>query len=282
MSTWSPLQDVTVGGVSVKNYGYGMRLVGGLDSAPAMRGDNLRIAYRRGRLWTPKYRDQAPRTLTMWVDARHPDGDIPEDYADRLRQRNANVRDVLAMFGDGSGLVTVTRQMLLPTARGGDQVWTGYAEAMNPIAPEWGESSDEEAFFTVELMFPDPTWRGPEETVTVTTAGGPVIATNNGTLITTDAVVTFTAGGSGMGNPELTNGEVSLRLGVAIAAGDSVVVDCGSATALRASDDANLIGAVVNSGSRSFMRVTPGSNTWELTSTSGGGEAEITYRPNYY
>lgn len=282
MTSWSPLQDVLVDGMSVKNFGYGMRLIGGLDTAPALRGENLRVAYRRGRYRTVKYAEEATRSMAMWLDSRAPDGTFPEAHDDRIRQRNANVRAILALFGEGDRPVTLTRQMLLPDALGGDQVWTGYAEAKNPIVPEWADTSDEEAFFTVELTFADPTWRGPVYDLTVTTAAASAVYTNPGTLTVNDPVITFTAGGGGLNNPTLTNGLVSLRLGVAIAAGDSVVVDCGAATAVRSSDDANLIGAVVHDGSRSFMRVTPGANTWELEATSGGGEAEISYRPTYY
>ncbi|HMM95405.1 hypothetical protein [Phycicoccus sp.] len=281
MSSWSPLQDVVVAGKSVKSYGYGMRLVGGLDSAPGLRGDNLQLAYRRGRAWTPKVHDQATRTLAMWVDARNQDSTYPDTTEGYIRRRNANVRELLSMFGDGSELVVVERQMLLPDELGGDQTWTALAESSNPIVPDWAEDTDEEAFFNVDLTFPDPRWRGPEGTVTVTRGGAPVTIDHRGTLDIDDAVITFHGGSGGLGNPQLNRGSSYLRLGVSIANGDSITVDVGNATAVRESDGANLIAAVVSSGSRAFMNIPKGTPSFTLDGT-GAGTADITYRPAFY
>lgn len=282
MTSWSPLQDVLVDGMSVKSYGYGMRLIGGLDSTPALRGENRELAYRQGRAWVPKVGDQATRSLTMWVDARNQDSTYPDTYAGRVRQRNANVRELLALFGNGQALVTVERQMLLPDSYGGDQTWTAQAESVNGVVPDWSEDSEEEAFFTVDLVFPDPVWRGPAQTVTVDEAGAPLVITNKGTQPVNDAVITFHGGTGGISNPELTRGTAYLRLGVSIADGDSIVVDCGLATAKRTSDGANLIGAVVHSGSRAFMHIPVGASTYTLAGSSGTGTADITYKPAFY
>lgn len=276
-TTWSQLQDVRCGGQSLKNYGYGLQLVGGFDSSPGKVGKNFAVAYKRGNVYVPKRLDELTRTVSMWVDSRHPDGTFPITYADTIRQRNANVREVLAMFGGDSGLVTITRDILLPAEWGGDQVWTAYAEALNPITPEWADSSDEEAFFTVDLTFHDPLWYGPSSNASVVT-GTPLAFNNKGSVAIDEAVIKFVAGGSGWSNPQLNNGTRWVKLGSAIAAGDSVTVDCGKGTVKRTSDGANLMGALTFSGAASFMRFERGSQNLTVTATSGSGTAVLTTR----
>jgi hypothetical protein len=89
-----------------------------------------------------------------------------------------------------------------------------------------------------------------------------------------------------LSNPVVTNStlapEVWLKIGTAIAGGDTVRLSGDAATVLRDSDGANLIGAVTHSGARSWFRLGRGTNTVTLSADSGAGSAVLRYWPVYY
>jgi hypothetical protein len=54
------------------------------------------------------------------------------------------------------------------------------------------------------------------------------------------------------------------------------------ATVVRASDSANLIGAVTHSGSRAWMGLLRDNNTLVLTADGGAGHAVVRHKPAYF
>jgi hypothetical protein len=61
-----------------------------------------------------------------------------------------------------------------------------------------------------------------------------------------------------------------------------VMVDCDETTVKRASDSANLIGALQHSGARQWFGLRKGTNSLTLSADSGAGHAVLTYKPLYF
>lgn len=282
--TWS-YEDFRADGISLKNYGFGISLVGGLTGVPPRVGSNIPVAYRRGTKFRPKQFTEIKRSLTMWIDCRDPlTGLYPSDFKSRIGQRNDNISLISRIFGNVKKEIGFERDVIV--AGGATQTWTAKGEYVgDALLVNWNDNSDEETNFNVDILFADPFWyekdlyTGPS----VAVGGGGVTVQNTGDVSATDMTVTFTATTT-LVNPVLTNSTngVSLTLTTSISAGDSVVVDTKYPRVKRTSDSANLIGTVTNSGSRSFMEVERGSNTLTLAATSGTGNAVLAYYPPHF
>jgi phage-related protein len=280
--TWS-YEDLRVNNVSLKNFGYGVSLVGGLSGVPPRVGSNAEVSGRRGTLFRAKQFTEVKRTLTMWVDSKVPSTGLePLTKFERLAQRNQNLQDLYTLFGDPARQATFSRDVLLP---GRVETWTALgAYGGDSLYVDFGEDEDEYAKFTIDLLFADPLWYGQTSTSgTITAGAGAVVVDNSGELSSVDPTVTITSSGT-MVNPTLTNSTngVSFTLATTLSSGDSIVVECRYPRVRRTSDSANLIGTVSNSGARSFMQLEPGNNSLALTTTSGPGSAVVSFRPPHY
>jgi hypothetical protein len=135
--------------------------------------------------------------------------------------------------------------------------------------------------WTCDLTLADPYFYGDEETVTLA-LDLPQVLVNLGDVPATRIEIVFE---NQLQNPQITNStpnpNVWVKLGSAVAAGDTITLDVSWFTATRESDDANMIGAVSRSGARPWMVLSPGSNTLELTASSGTGTADLTWQPAY-
>lgn len=260
MADWG-IQDVTLGGVSLKSYGYGIRLIGGIDTVPSKRGTDVQIGYARGTSWRPKRLDAENRTLVMWVDGRESDGSYAATRLLRVARLNANIRELTRLFAREDEQLVITREVLLPA---GMETWSGLCEVRSSVAFDSDEDSDQERNLTVDLVFADPLWYGDEQTDTI---GGSGSITNPGEVDSVTALLEF----SGGSNYVLTN--TTLGISLTINVSGPVTVDCAAGTVLADGD--NAIGKVNITGSRDFMRLAPGANAMTLSS----GSCDVTFRP---
>lgn len=260
MSDWG-LEDLTLGGVSLKSYGYGVALLGGVDVAPGKRGGDYQIAYGRGTSWRPKRLDAVTRTLAMWVDGRETDGSYAAGRAAKRARLNQNIRDLMAVFATETEQLVMTREVLLPS---GVEEWSGLCEVASPVLFDADIDSDTERTLTVDLYFSDPLWYGAEQTDTI---AGTDSLINGGEVAAVNSVITF-SGGSDYVLENTTTGVT-----LVVASSGTIVVDCAAGTALAGLT--NVIGTVGVTGSRDFMRIAPGTNNFELNS----GSAQIVFRP---
>jgi hypothetical protein len=270
-SAWS-LQDVTVDGVSLKSLAFGLEL-DALDTTVRRRGENLPVAFRRGRVWRAKQLDEVTRNLYLWVDHASPTGIPAASRAARLAQLNANVRELQAILAAETAQITVQREVILPDGLGGTttQTWTAYAEVVDAAQFVPVEDNDELRRIEVPLLFSDPLWYGPLKSASLT-SGGNVYVDNDGEMEATWVSVNFEDGT----DPKLTNNtgdNVWVQILRNIDTGDVVYVRRGYC--YRVSDNANLIGYLRHSGARSFMRLLRGTNNLSLT---GGGTATVYFR----
>lgn len=281
--TWS-YEDLRADGISLKNYGYGISLVGGLSGVPPRGGSNASIAYRRSALFRPKVFGPVVKSLIMWVDARDPEtGLYPDTHLKRIGQRNENWSAVCRIFGNTKRQINFSRDVVV--AGGVKQTWTAKGEySGDALNASWGDSNDEDTTFNLDLLFADPFWYEPEYTSPTISSGSSATVANSGDLDAVDLTVTITAGGSGLTNPVITNvtNGVSFQLTTSIPAGDSVVVETKYPRVKRTSDSANLIGTVTSTGAREFLTAERGNNTVSLAVTSGSGSAVVKFFPPHF
>jgi hypothetical protein len=190
-------------------------------------------------------------------------------------------------YAQGSVHGSLTRNWR-QTLYGTTALWSATAavEIAGSLVPTM--SGRTKADFTVDLLASDPYFYGPRQSITVPTTGSTSV-TNTG-----DAVIgfgqddnfggvsfTITLNGP-LTAPTLTNvtAGVSFSTTAVIAAGHSLVLNV---LAYTATTDAgvNQLGTVSHSGARPWMVLIPGVNTFTLGSSSGAGNAVVSYQPGY-
>lgn len=165
MTSWSD-QEVRVDGVSLTNFAHGISLRTGLDALPPKRGENVKIAYYIGQRWRSKQVDSVVRTLTMWVDGRTADGNYAPTTQQRVGQLNANIDELMVLFGKTVSQLAIERDVL--DAGGGLTTWYGLCEVVDTVVPQWDEDWNEHCFLSVDLLFADPFWYSSPQTAVVT------------------------------------------------------------------------------------------------------------------
>lgn len=283
-SPWSP-EDLRIDGTSLKTWGWGSISQSGLTVLPDRRGDNYTVGYGRGDQWQAKQLSSVQRTLNMWIDCRDPSTGIyptsPAPYTrlqDRLKaQLNENIQAVMRLFAVEEHQVLVERDVLTSS---GVETLIAYAETSGNAPVVYDPDSITEAAVSIDLVFTDPLWYGPETSASVGVGASPTVD-NTGDVTARKMTLRFVGP---LTNPDLfndTNGTSAIRLslGTSIAGGDWVDVDAGAGTVIRHSDGANLIGTLTNSGAIEWMPLYRGVNTLHLVAASGSGQVVITYRP---
>lgn len=142
-------------------------------------------------------------------------------------------------------------------------------------APSWRQINAFQAQLTVDVFLPDPFFYGAEQ-LQALALDTPTVITNAGDAATTHIGIDLAGQ---LANPRVTNStpdpEVWVQVGSAVAVADSVTLDVENSLIERASDGANLIGAVTHSGARAWFGLKRGDNTVELTADSGAGSATV-------
>jgi Phage tail protein len=266
-----------VDGVSLNQYCWNISTLGGGRLAlPPLRGDDIQYAYRPGRDWRAKTPDSRVISLAMWVVGIDPDTSLPG--ADQGTQWNENWRSLRNLFWTPRGQVALTRRVKYES---GIQTTTALASLAGSMEPTM--TGRTRANFVVDLLLSDPFFYGSSITVNVPRST-PTIVANPGDDVVAYRNFSLTFNGP-LTNPKLTNAtsdpDVWVKVGAAIASGDSVTLDVGEFTATRTSDSANLVGGVTHSGSRTWLGLIPGDNTLTLTSDSGTGTVDVTFAAPY-
>lgn len=277
---WSD-EPWVIGGLNLTDFACGIETISG-DGLPERRGTNVVVPYNIGTTWTPKTLGERHLTLLMWISDMDGNGllDSRDDY--QLAQARANREALLKVLGSVESLLPVTRTVQafsggVPTPR----PLTALAEVSNALTFQEVDGWNTLMYASVDLALPDPRWYG-VSTAASATLGAALSLTNPGN--TPADVLTLRFYGP-LSNPILTNSAVSpanwVKLGSDVAAGDHVDLVVDRFTAIRASDSANLIGAVSRSGGRRWMRLLPGVNSLQLTAGSGTGYCQVVYSPPY-
>lgn len=265
-----------VDGTSLQTYCMNVESLSPKWTTPTHRGDDVVIAFQHGALHQRKHLEARTISLGMWVNGF---GSTGAPTALGLeRQFNANMKALQALFfREFADQITLTKRWKDP-ATGAVVSASAKATLVSAFEPEM--QGPHAARVSVELRLTDPFFYAPEVLQELTTAGSTFsvagdVSTSKIRLVYNGALV----------NPEIVNSSLvpalSLRVGLGIANGDTVTLEVADFSAARASDSANVVGSVTRSGSRSWLRLRPGSNTLSLTVSGGSGTVSIFYRPAY-
>lgn len=243
--------------------------------APPLRGDDRQYAFRPGAAFRPRVTDSRSITLGLWLIGQDGPGSTVDDYMDNFAAAQRELTRLLRP--DGGGEFEISRTW---TDDLGTHTATGRGIAPGGI--ERARAGKHAGRVTVDIGMADPFFYGSVLSTTLA-MGVPQVVTNPGDEGTVLVELDFNGI---LANPKVTNSspdpDIYVKVGTAIAAGDMVRLNADLATAVRDSDDANLIGAVTHSGNRAWMRLGRGANTLTLSADSGAGTAVLRYWPVYY
>lgn len=252
-------------------------IYGSRTNVPKLRGSNVAVYGRPGRLHQPKIADQRTISIRGWVSDRDED-DNPYSAAICGEGLNTNWRALRRLLWRENGAEFNLRRHWY------DETGTliaAIASVEYAGGLDLSEHVGEAGRWTCDLNLSDPYFYGDEEMVTLA-IDTPQTVTNIGDVPASQMTLEFM---DALTNPMITNStpepDVWVRLGSSIDPADSVVLDTGAFTAVRSSDSTNLIGAVSRSGARPWMVLSPGDNSLELTATGGTGTVDVTWRPAY-
>jgi hypothetical protein len=270
-------------GVSLQTFARNISTWGGdKEAPPRLRGEDIQIAYRPGRQWTPKLPDSRRLGLKGWVIAANPDGDV---YGDDLLLRQ-NWRQLRALlWRDGGEQFDLTKRWYDEDA---DliRVATARAEFISGLEPRM--TGPRRAEWDVDLNLADPFFYGTEETIelsidAVSPNPGPSVEIpilGNATTLKvhvdlvgplTDAKITVT---------DLTPQPYVRYLD--LPDGSVATLDVDRFRVIEtdgALTDLFTIGKVVHDGDVFWLPLKPGTRTLVLTATAGTGTATIRYQP---
>jgi hypothetical protein len=268
-----------VDGVSLQTLAWNIRtLGGGRNGVPTFRGENRQTAFRRGTEWRPKVPGQRTLPLVMWVQGSDDNGNPPVSRSERA-QYTENLRALRALFWrDEARQVALTKRWLDT----GDVVRsaTAMVEIAGGMEPDM--NGPNMSNLVVDLLLADPFFYGSEQTATLAKNVTQVV-TPGGDAMTHRVVLEFNGA---LTNPMVTNTtpnpDVWVKAGTSVSGGDKVTLDCDWYTAVRQSDNANLIGAMTHSGARHWMPLAKGANSLTLTADAGSGTCAVKYRPAFW
>lgn len=265
-------------GVSLQTYAQNISTLGGTrDGVPEWRGEDRVYAYADGAEPRDHTADSRTITLLMWVTAANADGTMP---GSKRRAYTANRRAIKQLFWKPRGGLTALTKRWEHTD-GSVKSATAMCRLAGNLAPDEMEGPFG-ARFALDLFLPDPWFYGPEVTTAVP-LGVPTVITNDGDDETQRIVLTYSGQ---LTNALLTNAtpdpDVWVKLGYALAAANTAVVDVDAETAMNTTSSTNIIGAVSNSGSRAWFALGKGANTVTLTADAGAGSASVKHRAKFF
>lgn len=253
-------------------------IFGGRTDVPDLRGSNLPVYGVPGTLHRAKIADERSMTLAGWVTEMNEDGGhtFPGNVLVGFNQNWRMLRRLL--WREDGEQFRIRRRWYDETGA----LITGIATA------EYGgnmrladKGIKPAARWSCDLTLSDPYFYGDE--IVETLEVGVQLTFDNPGDVTSYPRLTF--------NGPITNGKITVdenedrwfQLSSAVAVSDTVIVETDPRvlTVTRASDDANLIAAVVRSGSRAWLPIVAGANVLDMEVDAGTGDVTIAYRPAY-
>lgn len=225
-----------IDGVSLHEYGWSVSTIGGSRyDLPPLRGEDIQLAYRPGKVHRPKYPDSRTVELVMWVAGVDPaTGNQVTDA--RLRWNDSWDFLRRLVWKPNGGQVTLTRRWFL-TVDGVQTLVAADAQAQIADAMAPTMTGRHRADFTMTLLLADPYFYGDQivqplglgSVTTVTNPGNDAAAYTN---VQIDLMGPLT-------NPKVTNTSAAPNVWVQyvgiIPAGQVLRLDIGTYSAVQGS-----------------------------------------------
>lgn len=294
----------TLDGVVLNKHAFNIEtLDGSREGPPPVRGQNLLVPLRPGRIWAERFPDERVITLGMWVTGADPESGNPPTHGDPLRQFRANWQTLYETFYTPwrQGSLTKTwRDPATNTLKSATALvnYAGGLEDMTKDGPARGR-------FAVDLVMAEPYFYDDTEVEIEVASGSPVVYVNPGQDIHRKLTIDFEAitdvGPGNVSQPPEVAGrnypwtlvnqtpepDVYFTSIEGYTAGQQFRFDTLEFTAryLNPFPGATITrtGFVRNGGTRHWMLLLPGTNTLRLYVPSGqSATATIRFRPQYF
>lgn len=269
-----------INGVPIQTYAYNVSTWGGdLQAPPPLRGDDLTIPYRPGRVFQARRPDGRSLTFSMWVQGSDEDGRVPTTKTMRA-EFEKNFSMLRNLFWNQGKQVIITKRWRDYTT-GGMRSASARAVYAGGIDPSMHGSLH--ASFTVEMYLSDPFFYGGEVTVPFSALASSPVATNVlGDYETTDILIDFEGPRNNM---RLTNVDAGVYVNVNqnISFGQVIRLDVNNFRAVKnpVGPTTNVIGSVTQFGHPFWFVLRPGIQNLTLSSSTGTGGGTLKYRPRW-
>lgn len=300
-----------VDGVSINSLAFNIaRLDGSREGPPGVRGENLLVPLRPGRIWAEKFPEERTITLGMWIQGVDPQTGAPPDTGSNAlrRQFKANWQHLIDLFYKPWREIKLTKKWKDPAtgtikSASAQVTYAGGLEGMEHqggpgrgivvidlIAAEPYFYDDTEYVWNVEVAnalfeFNNPGYDIHRkltveiEAITALTGPPPLPAEEDLTTSPQGSPINFTF------INQTPSPDVWFGMNLGVTAGSKFVLDTLNFTATRTAGfgQTNVTGWVQNAGTRHWMLLLPGIN-WLRLSTKTGEQAKATvrFRPQYF
>lgn len=264
-----------VDGQSLQTYARNIDSVGGSRAAPPpTRGEDVVIPYQRGSRYVPKIADSRVISLQGWVRATDADGNAPATGKLKEALYDDNWRMLRGLLFTPGKQVVLRKRFNYAGAVRSAVALASYDGGLEPTMIGRHASR-----FTVDLRLSDPYFY--DEAYSSKT-----LVTGNNTFVvegddwTSEILLTHDGVRNAPRVRNLTNG-TDVLFNESLASGDSTTLDIA---AYRAALSRNFAASkrwnskVVHTGAPEWLRLSPGSNTLALSSTSGAGVTTLRYK----
>lgn len=241
-------------GTSIETYAWNLNTRGGsLQGSPGVRGNNLDVPHRHGKIYVAKYRDSRVLDFSMWVIGQEQDGSIP---ADQKIQFDENLAILQNLF-DFEGQRTLTKRWLEGITVKSAAALVEYAGGIEPTY-----RGQYQAGFNPSLLLADPWFYEAGIAITV-----------DGTAKTI------------RGSHATDKMSISLAAGARVTVGDRWIQNNGAGTmTIDTQERYGTIAGVISNGLIQRNKFDP---KWlelpvgSVTPTVTGGACTITYYPRW-
>lgn len=265
-----------IDGTALNTLAWNIETLSGRISVPQLRGENIAVPYRAGRVWRPKTPDSRIISLAMYVLGCDADGRVPETGTTRRAEFNQNMDALQRLYYRSDRQLQLTKR------------WRMDSGLLSAVALAEPASEMQVAMMgrfggrmVLDLLLADPFFYGTQLNPTIA-KDTPTNVLNAGHERVTKMTIRFNGP---LTNPVLTNSTPTPDIAVSytgvIGGGEWVELDTDLFTAV---DDgaANVIAGVDHDGSLHWMELLAGvNNSLTLTASSGSGNVTVTYKPPY-
>jgi hypothetical protein len=262
-----------IDGTSLMTYARGIETLGGsMSGVTQFRGDDTKLALRRGARHRIKVADSRVITLAGWfLGVPTEDGDDPAGLTEANFWAKWNEFKYM-IWKPGGGTFELTKRWTDPDDTQHEATAIGQYESGLDLV-RIGRTGGK---FTVDIRLADPFFY--EDFDDFDVAEGATETFANGGADSPKMTIDFIGP---LTNPQLTNStpdpDVWVKLGMVIGSGETVTVDVEEGTVINDSDE-NVIGALSHAGAASWFYLFRGNNSVNLDADSGAGSVTINHQ----